>query len=454
MRQLSKMVVLVAAELIRWSSPWFLRQQCFALLSRVCRPVFFILAVALFVLFPSAEEYATYRVAPLEEFWGTLFPIPADVVESPMLPDDAASSLLLNDADFAAAFPAPLQLQPHIAFWKAVYGRYTSRQILLHDSWYPQVVYEVIDRDAEPAVNITSRIRAYRSILRSLHRKAQQHDLETLTADEAGVYRLFAGITEQNRFANAAQRAMRGQSGQRDRFLRALHVSGKYQEEFTRIFHAQGLPVELVWLPFVESFYNHTAYSQAGAAGVWQFIASTARLYGLTISSAADERFDPFKSADAAARLLKANYEQFGTWPLALSAYHHGNAGMARAVRQFGADDFGEIAIKYRSRSFGYYSRNYYAQFVAVAQLLREKQQEFAAVNRLPAVAFEEVGLERRMYLNEIAATLQIEPDALEALNPDLKKTVLQSRTPIPKQFRLKLPAGTRDAFLASLKPQ
>jgi membrane-bound lytic murein transglycosylase D len=447
--------IIILAELLRWACPWYLWQCVLALTKSLCRPMFFGLAVTLFVLIPSADEYATYRVTPFEELRGVLAPdftpLPPEepLAEEPFVEEPRSN--FLNDDDFARLFPTPDELRHHVEFWKNIFGRYHNRQLLVYDSWYPQLVYEVIDRDAGP-VNVTARIRAYRAILHALHRKEQRGELDDLTPEEARIYALFATVTEKDRFANAAGRDMRALSGQYNRFLQAIQMSGLYHDEFLRIFHEHGVPVELTWLPFVESYYNYKAYSHAGAAGVWQFIASTARLYDLKITAAADERFDPFKSADAAARLLKANYELLHTWPLAITAYNHGTVGMLRAVRQFDTTDFGVIATHYRSSTFGFYSRNYYAQFVAVAQLMRENQQHFQAIDRLPALKYEEVQLAERMYLHEIAEVLQISVEDLEILNRDLKKSVLKSTMPIPKHFRLKVPIGAKDVLLAAIE--
>ncbi len=452
MTYLSDAAITMLAELIKWSSPWYIRQKIFALTKQVWRYAMFMMTIVMFVFFPSTKEYATYRIPSFVELWGSILPepaeLPATILEMPLI--EESPTVLLSDDDFARLFPTPDALKYHVALWKYIFGRYTSRQIVLYDSWYPQLVYEVIDRDSGSA-NVTAKIKAYRSILRSLARKEKNSKLNSLTPDEERVYKLFDTVTEKNRFSKAAERQMRGQTGQYERFLQALQASGMYQEKFTRIFQEYGVPVELTWLPFVESFYNYKAYSHAGAAGVWQFISSTARLYDLKISSAADERFDPFKSADAAARLLKANHELLHTWPLAVTAYNHGTVGMLRAARQFGSDDFGEIAMNYRSSSFGFYSRNYYAEFVAVAQLMRENQQKFEAIDRLPAITFDEVRLEQRMFLNDVAAALSVSPDELGELNRDFKKNVLQSRIPIPKRFRLKVPAGKKEEFLAAI---
>jgi len=449
---LSDAAIIILAELIKWSSPWYIRQTMFTLIQRGWRYTVFMMTIVMFVVFPSSEEYATYRIPSFAELWGSVLPetvkLPATILEMPLIEEPSAA--LLSENDFARLFPTPDALKYHVALWKDIFGRYTSRQVVLYDSWYPQLVYEVIDRDSGSA-NVTARIKAYRSILRSLAHKEKHGGLNSLTPAERRVYKLFDTVTEKNRFSKAAERQMRGQNGQYERFLQALQASGMYQQKFTRIFQEYGVPVELTWLPFVESFYNYKAYSHAGAAGVWQFISSTARLYDLKISSAADERFDPFKSADAAARLLKANHELLHTWPLAVTAYNHGTVGMLRAARQFGSDDFGKIAMNYRSSSFGFYSRNYYAEFVAVAQLMRENQQKFKAIERLPAITFDEVCLEQRMFLRDVAAALSVSPDELGELNRDFKKNVLKSKIPIPKRFRLKVPAGKKEELLAAV---
>jgi membrane-bound lytic murein transglycosylase D len=411
----------------------------------------FMMTVLLFVLFPSADESAMYRMPTFEELWSSILPDPMELMTPPPKVAEPPK-IFLSDEDFARLFPMPDELQHAVALWKDIFGRYTSRQIVLYDSWHCQLVYEVIDLDEGPA-NVTAKIKAYRAILRSLANKEKNGQLGTLTSEEERVYKLFETVTEKDRFNRAAQRQMRGQTGQYEKFLQALQTSGLYQEKFIQVFQEHELPVELIWLPFVESYFKYNAYSRAKAAGVWQFIPSTARLYGLQMTSAADERYDPFKSADAAARLLKANYALLHTWPLAITAYNHGPAGMQRAVKQVGTTDFGKIAMNYRSKSFGFYSRNYYAEFLAIAQLMRENRQKFQMIEQFPALQYEEVHLDTRMYVNDITTSLSLSSEQLAELNRDLKNRALQSKTPIPKHFRLKLPVGKKEEFIAMFSP-
>ena len=157
---------------------------------------------------------------------------------------------------------------------------------------------------------------------------------------------------------DATQR-IRFQLGQADRFKEGLIRSSSWQTHIAETFANQGLPPELAVLPHVESSFNAAAYSKVGAAGLWQFMRSTGRRY-MRVDDAVDERLDPYRSTEAAAQLLAYNYRVLGSWPLALTAYNHGAAGMRRARETVGTDDFVKINRTYNSRTFGFASRNFF----------------------------------------------------------------------------------------------
>ena len=347
-----------AATLLKLACPWYLRRL---MITRIVQPallmLFLFVSIAACVLFPSSRR----------------------ALHTPSLSD------VFVWQDFEAAFPVPDELRAHVAFWKAIFTQYRRRQIVLHDNWHPQVVYDVVDM--ERTRGISAALAKYRRILMSLDAKEQRGALGELTAEEARVAALFAGIDEPGKFRKAAYQRLRTQCGQRESFRKAIQLSGLYQEKFEEIFAKYGLPVVLTRIPFVESYFKHNAASYAGAAGIWQFMPATARMYGLRINGRVDERYDPFKAADSAARLLKANYDLLGSWPLAITAYNHGPAGMLNAVKELGTDDFGKIARAYRGDKFGFYSRNYYAQFVAAAQIMLDEQSYFGQVERLAPLA-------------------------------------------------------------------
>src|SRR5690606_14095471 len=157
---------------------------------------------------------------------------------------------------------------------------------------------------------------------------------ENLSEEELRVQALWPKGTRRSRFERASE-SVRFQLGQADRFREGLVRSGAWSDHIASTFEKMGLPRELAALPHVESSFNPYAYSKVGAAGMWQFMRSTGRRF-LRIDATVDERLDPYRSTEAAARFHEQNYIVLGTWPLALTAYNHGPGGMKRAQEQLG----------------------------------------------------------------------------------------------------------------------
>jgi membrane-bound lytic murein transglycosylase D len=160
-----------------------------------------------------------------------------------------------------------------------------------------------------------------------------------------------------------------------------------YLSEIERIFAAAGLPRELALLPHVESSFNSKAYSRAGAAGLWQFMPATGKRF-MRIDNRVDERMNVRLSTIAATKLLRENYEELGTWPLAITAYNHGAYGMKQAVAAVGTNDFGTIVQRYQGPMFGFASKNFYAEFLAALEVVRHHKLYFAdlSLSRSPYV--------------------------------------------------------------------
>lgn len=128
------------------------------------------------------------------------------------------------------------------------------------------------------------------------------------------------------------------------------------------------LPEALAYLPHVESSFNTTARSPAGAVGMWQLMPGTARPQ-LRIDRRVDERTHPYKATRVAAGYLKHAHEILGSWPLAITAYNYGLAGTVRAVESVGSKHLPDIIDRFESTNFGFAVRNFYAQFLAATHV-------------------------------------------------------------------------------------
>src|SRR5262249_25405097 len=155
---------------------------------------------------------------------------------------------------------------------------------------------------------------------------------------------LFDSIDEPDKFSAAAEPGrIRIQTGQKDKFLKAIAWSGRYLTPIENIFTSYGLPMELTRIIFVESMFNLKARSKVGASGIWQVMPGTGRLF-MNVNSVADERNDPIEATHGAALLLKSNFETLGAWPLAVNAYNSGPQNLMNAKMELGTDDIGIIA--------------------------------------------------------------------------------------------------------------
>jgi len=198
----------------------------------------------------------------------------------------------------------------------------------------------------------------------------------------------------------------------------------------------------LSYLPHVESSFNVHAYSKYGAAGAWQFMRGTGKRF-MKVDYVVDERLDPITSTRAAARLLRENYGVLGSWPLALTAYNHGAAGMNRAVKKLGTSRIDVIVERYESRSFGFASRNFYAQFLAARRIVRSYESYFGPLDRDEPSVVDTVSLPFYADVADLERNLGVSRETIAALNPALRPPVFRSGKRIPKGYTLRLPAGT-----------
>jgi membrane-bound lytic murein transglycosylase D len=357
-------------------------------------------------------------------------------------------------------FPSPPQIADNVDFWTMVYSRYTSDQVLLHDELYLGIVYAVLDFSElkEKEVNpvrieqirrqqIRESTEKYRAIL---HLLADGEVSKSWPEDAGRVTTLFAKVPGGRERYRAAAERLRTQTCLKDRFAEGIVRSGRYMAEIERIFKEGGLPLDLTRLPFVESLFQWNARSTVAAGGIWQFMPGTGRLFGLRSQSEFDERYDPLRATHAASRLLADNFKALGTWPLAITAYNHGQGGMRRAVRTMGTRDMGVIATTYTGRAFGFASRNFYAEFLAAAHVYANRLHYFPETSPAPALRFDEFALGHYVKASDLARRAEIDVDDLRDLNPAVARAVWEGRLRLPKGYRLKVPQGSLPVVTAA----
>jgi hypothetical protein len=271
-------------------------------------------------------------------------------------------------------FPQPLLLAPNVAFWKQIYTAYGVGDFVLHDRDRLDVVYGVVRvkeatsqaRAAALAEPDIRRMRAkYSDILTRLAAGAAPEELGA----EGGVVAQAWGCPCPPEVLRRAAENIRVQQGLREKVDEGLHRAGKLLPRILAILRQHEVPAELAALPMVESTFNPAAYSKAGAAGLWQFIRSTGKQYSL-ISRKRDDRRDPVRATEAAAHLLRSNYEALGSWPLAIVAYNHGHAGIRAASTVVGSTAIEDIVARYNGPRFGFASKNFYAEFLAALDVV------------------------------------------------------------------------------------
>jgi hypothetical protein len=271
-------------------------------------------------------------------------------------------------------FPLPFALAPNVAFWKQVYTEHSVGDFVLHDRDNLGVVYSVVRvaeaknqiRAAELAKAEVERVRArYRGLLLRLAEGASPDEL----GPEGLALAAGWGCPCSPETLRRASDNIRVQQGLREKVDEGLRRAEGLLPKIVTILRRHDVPVELAALPLVESTFNPRAYSKAGAAGLWQFIRSTGKQYAL-VSRKRDDRRDPLRATEAAARLLRNNYEALGSWPLAIVAYNHGHAGIRTASTIVGSNAIEDIIARYDGPRFGFASKNFYAEFLAALDVV------------------------------------------------------------------------------------
>jgi membrane-bound lytic murein transglycosylase D len=313
-----------------------------------------------------------------------------------------------------AVFPVLPGLEGAVEFWKQIFTRYGVSDVVFFDPADHGQIYSVLRGvpEGEEGRVLIERERA---------RIVAEYDL------------------------NEPDGRVRSQRGVKEQFISGLRISGRYMSQMRKIFRDEGLPVELAYLPLVESSFNVRARSSAGAVGMWQFMPETGKKF-LLISDVVDERRDPLVSTRAAARLLKQNHQLLGNWPLAVTAYNHGTEGIFRAMDALGTQGLVEIIRRYQSPTFGFASKNFYAEFLAAVNIAKNSDRYFPSLRSHSPLNLREIEIKRPLPLYSLLRPTAVSHGDFLEWNP----AISPAASIIPAGYRIKVPPEKADHFVVA----
>ncbi|MEZ4754933.1 MAG: LysM peptidoglycan-binding domain-containing protein [Bdellovibrionota bacterium] len=340
-------------------------------------------------------------------------------------------------------------MRGRVDFWIDIFAKYGKHDSVIHHRNFPQVVFKVLRMgDAGNALS-EANFAVYKK------REVAKAEAEITSA----LNHLASGKSPRNvmeqqivskmhflpggnaKYAEVVKdKLIRSQTGIKERYAEAISRSGRYLHLIEKIFvKDHGLPIELTRLPFVESSFDYKAYSSVGAAGIWQFMPRTGKLY-MNINSYVDERRDIISATHGAAKYLKSAYKSLGTWPLALTSYNHGVYGVSQKVKQIGTKDIVKIVEHPHQRVFGFASTNFYPEFLASLDIYDYKEKFFPHIKPESPLRIYSKKLDYATSVSYIARKGKIPISELERTNYALTNNVWRGVYKVPKGYELKVP--------------
>jgi len=349
-------------------------------------------------------------------------------------------------------FPNPRFVRKQVRFWEKVFSRWPSTTVVVHESGAPDKIIDIIDyksfakRDKSNIVprkernEVTKRYLVRYNLALTRFEKLQKDALK-YGAIETRVYQVYKRSPKDLQRLFKGQIQLRAQTGLSDDFKNAAKQAVVYLPEMEKVFHSYGLPISLTRMPFVESMFNVKAYSKVGAAGPWQFMPATAREF-MYVNSLVDERKSIFKATKAAAKLLAINYRELKSWPHAITAYNHGRGGMKKAIKLYGKRNYDHTILKYKSRSYGFASRNFYAEFIAARNVFEKIRKRIEVHPDAILKPTETIILKKPTSVAQILRYSPIKLETLKQLNPGILNSTYtkHQHKPLPKYFALRVP--------------
>lgn len=330
-------------------------------------------------------------------------PVPkkVDLIEFAWIPSDDHKQFLEDQDDRVSdLFKISPYYYPTVNFWFLIYTQFSSTQVVVHDKTNMSLIYKILDFSALHEHALAN------NTIYSLQQKVSnkkvdelRNDFKVLTINpfaqdprsrdiyssikNAGI-RIPQGKNERILFFKNLQKNLRSQTGQKNFIRDGIIRSYPYQSFLIKYFESKNLPVELLSIPFLESSFNPKAKSRVGASGVWQFMPLIAFYFMPKRSSLLDYRSNVAVSSAAAAHLLSENFNILKSWDLAVTAYNSGTKHLLRSRHKLKLPNANleTIIKKSTSNNFGFASKNFYSEFLALAHVLAYKEDLFSDLHK------------------------------------------------------------------------
>lgn len=339
---------------------------------------------------------------------------------------------------FEENFPRTPLIKLQVEFWKKMFTYYSDQQTLIHDKNNPEIIYLVINHQNYEHFKrkklVKTKLNEVTKALVAISKKNKKN----LNSFEKEIFSKIPTIYLNN--LSSLAHHVRYQQGMSNNFKRGLERSFAYMKYIREIFIEMDLPIALGYLPLVESSFNYQAYSRVGAAGIWQFMSGSAKHFKLKVSGEIDQRLDPILATQAAAQMLKNNYKILDSWPLAITAYNHGPYGIKRASNRLNTTDLETLITDYRSGSFNFASKNFYASFIAAIDVAREASVYFPDLAVDEEINFKKIIIDKPIKINDFLKKDKLSLDVFKKYNPFIMKIALRKNILLPKKTIIYIP--------------
>ncbi|MCP4499106.1 MAG: transglycosylase SLT domain-containing protein [Deltaproteobacteria bacterium] len=361
-----------------------------------------------------------------------------------------------SSTSHAYEFPRVKGLEPAVAFWKNVYAVWSINEIALHDDKDFSIVYTVV-KVPKRGTKLKGKTRGQTvkqakieliKVLASLAKK-KPNSAEKLSGLEKEVFVALQKVKRRDKYKRKGH--IRAQNGLRERFRYGWINAGAFESEVRRQLKVAGHPGELVALAYVESLMSLKVKSYAGAQGIWQFMPATGREY-MNINEVLDERHDPILATVAAGKYINTALKRVGPWPVAITSYNYGRAGVRRLIKKAGSKDLSVLLKISKAKRFGFAARNYYASFLAVTEVLSSPTSHFRGAKQVAPWSYDVVRLPFPMKVPALTKKGAVTAKDLKRMNPAIRTKVRKGSAVLPEGFPIRIPRGTSDVFLSKLK--